>query len=48
MQGILVLLKEMCHVCYELGVKLTLTDVENTIQNPTGVVQIPLCDKCSN
>ncbi len=39
-------MKGMCHQCYSIKVELVLTEVEGTIDNPTGISEIPLCDKC--
>ena len=39
-------MKGMCHLCHSSGVELVLTEVESTVENPVGVVLVPVCDKC--
>ena len=39
-------MKGMCHKCYSSGVELCLIDEENTVSNPMGIVQVPVCEKC--
>ena len=36
----------MCHGCYALRVKLVLTEVHGTVENPMGTMLVPLCKKC--
>ena len=37
---------EMCHFCYSTGVELKLIEVKDSVTNPMGTIQIPLCEKC--